>query len=135
DLPPVLASLNHLTVVFRNLLDNAIKYTPEGGQITWSINADRDGIRHVIQDTGRGIEPDQLPHLFERFYRADKARSRDIPGTGLGLAIVKSIVDAYGGTISIESAGIGKGSSVTVCLPLSPSAPKNRPPAKDMSGR
>lgn len=113
----VCASLNHLTVVFRNLLDNAIKYTPAGGSIIWSITANAERIFSVIEDTGRGIETEQLPHLFERFYRGDKARSRDVPGTGLGLAIAKSIVDAYGGTISIESAGAGQGTIVKVSWP------------------
>jgi len=123
DVQPVLASLNHLTVVFRNLIDNAIKYMPDGadgGQITWTTSAGIDGVCSVIQDTGRGIEAEQLPHLFERFYRADKARSRDIPGSGLGLAIVKSIVDAYGGTVSIASEGRGKGTTVTVFWPYRP---------------
>ncbi len=120
DVPPVCAGLNHFTVVFRNLLDNAVKYTPEGGSISWRISAGVDGICSVMEDTGRGIEPDQLPHLFERFYRADKARSRDIPGTGLGLAIAKSIVEAYGGSISVESQGSGKGTIVRVLWPYRP---------------
>ncbi len=113
-LPPVRASLNHLTVVFRNLLDNAIKYTPEGGVVTWTARAEEGGICSVISDTGRGVEPEQIPKLFERFYRVDKARSREIPGSGLGLAIVKSIVDAYGATIRIDSAGRDKGTTITV---------------------
>ena len=113
-LPPVRASLNHLTVVFRNLLDNAIKYTPDGGSITWTARAENDCICSVIRDTGGGVEPEQIPLLFERFYRVDKARSRDIPGSGLGLAIVKSIIEAYGGTIRIDSAGKDQGMAVTV---------------------
>lgn len=113
-LPPVRASLNHLTVVFRNLLDNAIKYTPEGGSIVWTARAENDGICSVIRDTGGGVEPEQIPLLFERFYRVDKARSREIPGSGLGLAIVKSIIEAYGGTIRIDSAGKDQGMAVTV---------------------
>ena len=114
DAIPVRASLSHLTVVFRNLLDNAVKFTPEGGQVTWEVRQEADRIISTIHDTGQGIEPDQLPHVFERFYRADKARSRNVPGTGLGLALVKSIVDAYGGTVSIDSAGHGLGATVTV---------------------
>ncbi|MBN8636844.1 MAG: HAMP domain-containing histidine kinase [Anaerolineae bacterium] len=113
-LPPVRASLNHLTVVFRNLLDNAIKYTPEGGVVTWTARTEDGGICSIISDTGRGVEPEQIPKLFERFYRVDKARSREIPGSGLGLAIVKSIIDAYGATIRIESAGKDRGTAVTV---------------------
>ena len=108
------ASLNHLTVAFRNLLDNAIKYTPDGGQITWEIKKADQGMSSVIRDTGRGIDAEHLPHLFERFYRVDKARSRDIPGTGLGLALVKSIVEAYGGRITIESAGVDQGTAANI---------------------
>lgn len=122
DTPPVWASLNHVTVVFRNLLDNAIKYTPDGGRIDWRIRWDANGITSVIADSGRGIDADQLPHVFERFYRADKARSRDVPGSGLGLAIVRSIVEAYGGTVCIESAGAGQGTRVTVFWPYQPNA-------------
>jgi two-component system sensor histidine kinase BaeS len=123
------ASLNHLTVVFRNLLDNAIKYTPDGGEIVWTINKTANGICHTIRDNGRGIAAADLSHVFERFYRVDKARSRDIPGTGLGLALVKSIVEAYGGHITITSEGIDKGTTVTVDWPQHPKLPNglNRP--------
>lgn len=124
DLPeepiPVHASINHLTVVFRNLLDNAIKYTRQDGQITWKIRNENQGIGSVICDTGRGIPTEHLPHVFERFYRADKARSRDIPGTGLGLALAKSIVQAYGGCLKIESAGTDQGTTVSIYWPQQP---------------
>lgn len=113
----VKASINHLTVIFRNLLDNAIKYTPEGGTVTWTIEKLAAGVQHTISDTGHGIEPEHLPQIYERFFRIDKARSREIPGTGLGLALVKSIVEAYGGTISIKSGGIDQGAEVIVILP------------------
>lgn len=117
---PVLVngSLSHLTVVFRNLLDNALKYTPDGGTISWQITATAKGIRHIIRDDGQGIATPHLPHLFERFFRADKARSRDIPGTGLGLALVKSIVEAYGGRITVTSEGVGQGTTATVDWPM-----------------
>ena len=117
DIVPVYASLNHLTVVFRNVLDNAIKYTPEGGHITCRMMTDSIGVHWEIIDDGQGIDADQIPHLFERFYRADKARSRDIPGTGLGLALVKSIVNAYNGQISIHSEGANKGTTIRIFLP------------------
>lgn len=120
DAPVVSASLNHLMVVFRNLLDNAIKYTPEGGKVIIELSAHEAGAQVVIRDTGRGIEPEHVLHVFERFYRADRARSRDIPGTGLGLALVKSIVEAYGGSITIYSEGAGKGTIVTVVWPQRP---------------
>jgi signal transduction histidine kinase len=113
----VKASINHLSVIFRNLLENAIKYTPLGGQIVWTIQQIEPNIQHTITDTGHGIEADDLPYIFERFYRVDKARSRDVPGTGLGLALAKSIVEAYGGKISVESGGLDKGTKVTVNLP------------------
>jgi signal transduction histidine kinase len=119
---PVLvnASLSHLTVVFRNLIDNALKYTPRGGKITWCIKDEANGVQHTIHDTGQGIAPQHLPHLYERFFRADKAHSRDIPGTGLGLALVKSIVEAYGGRIDIQSEGVGKGTTVSLYWPYYP---------------
>lgn len=121
------ASLNHLTVVFRNVLDNAIKYTPEGGCITWTIGKEDQGMSSRIQDTGRGVPADHLPHLFERFYRADKARSRGIPGTGLGLALVKSVVEAYGGRIMIESQGRDQGTTVNITWPHHPVSRKISP--------
>ncbi len=112
----VRASLTHLTIVFRNLLDNAIKYTP-AGSVAWQIQAEGDNIVSTIRDTGVGLTPEQLPHLFERFYRADKARSRSVPGTGLGLTIAQSIVEAYGGSMRVTSAGPDLGTTVTVVWP------------------
>lgn len=111
-------SLTHLTVLFRNLLDNAIKYSGPDTQIDWRIESDGQCVRCQIIDQGRGISAEHVPHLFERFYRADKARSRQIPGTGLGLALVKSIVEVYKGEIRIESAGQDEGTTVSVSLPL-----------------
>ena len=111
-------SLTHLDVTFRNLLDNAIKYTPEGGQIEWSAALHGGQLHSQIKDSGRGIAAEHMPHLFERFYRADRARTRHIPGTGLGLALVQSIVRAYGGSVKIDSPGINQGTTATVMLPL-----------------
>ncbi len=125
SLPPeplvVSASLTHLTVAFRNLLENAIKYTPAGGKVDLRVSPAAGGASVTIQDNGRGIAAEHLPHVFERFYRADKARSRDVPGTGLGLALVKSIVEAYGGTVTIESPGLGQGTTAAVFWPYRPS--------------
>jgi signal transduction histidine kinase len=117
--PSVLLTTNmsHLMMVFRNLLDNAWKYTPDDGSVAWTIQVDEHEVIHTIQDTGQGIPADALAHLFERFYRADKARSRDIPGTGLGLSIVKTIVDLYHGRVTIDSAGIHQGTTVQVYWP------------------
>lgn len=99
------------------LIDNAIKYTPPGGSVTVAARNDRRGPQLVVADTGIGIPSEHLPHLFERFYRVDQARSQG--GTGLGLAIAQQIVALHGGTIEVESAS-GQGSTFTICLPQPP---------------
>ena len=114
DAPAVLADPGRLEQVLLNLLDNAIKYTPNGGSVTLAAHADGDQVRIMVQDTGTGIPARDLPRIFERFYRVDSARSREEGGTGLGLAIVKHIVQLMGGTVSAESSG--KGSSFYVTL-------------------
>jgi signal transduction histidine kinase len=111
------AGLSHLTVVLRNLLDNALKYTPAGGRVSCTLATKDEAIEIRIQDTGQGIAAEDLPRIYERFYRADKAHSNDIPGTGLGLALVKSIVDAYGGQIHVVSDGAGHGTTVALLWP------------------
>ncbi len=98
-----------------NLVNNAIKYTPEGGTITLSLFRENDWARLEVSDTGIGIPAEHLPHIFDRFYRVDKARSRAGGGTGLGLAIVKGIAEQYGGKVSVASEP-GKGSTFTVRL-------------------
>jgi len=107
--------------VLSNLLDNAIKYTSAGGQIT--VGAQRAGktIEFFVRDTGMGIPEEDLPRLFERFYRVDKARSRELGGTGLGLSIVKHLVAAHNGTIRVEST-VGKGSTFFFTLPVEETA-------------
>ncbi|HHV61656.1 MAG TPA: phosphate regulon sensor histidine kinase PhoR [Firmicutes bacterium] len=105
-----------LLQVFVNLVDNSIKYTPENGIITISASEDPDWVTVSVSDTGIGIPRQHLSRLFERFYRVDKARSRDVGGTGLGLAIVKHIVERHGGTVSIASE-VGRGTSVSFTLP------------------
>jgi signal transduction histidine kinase len=103
--------------VMVNLLDNAIKYTPPGGSINLNVKA-RDGKAVIeVADTGIGIPIAALPHIFERFFRVDQARSRDAGGAGLGLAIVKSICAAHGGHVGVESRE-GQGSHFRVELPL-----------------
>jgi two-component system, OmpR family, sensor kinase len=107
-----------------NLVTNAIKYTPQGGTIDLSL-ADQDGaVSITVRDTGIGIAPGDLPHIFDRFWRADSARSRtgDRPGTGLGLAITKWIAEAHGGTITVQSRP-GRGTIFTVRLPRAGSLP------------
>lgn len=104
-----------------NLLDNAIKYTPPGGSIQLNVRADKGKAVIEVIDTGIGIPAEALPHVFERFFRVDKARCRDAGGAGLGLAIVKSICAAHGGHVEVESAE-GRGSRFTVELPLAQAA-------------
>jgi two-component system phosphate regulon sensor histidine kinase PhoR len=102
--------------ILTNLVDNAIKYTPEGGRV--SVRAERAGahVRLVVEDTGPGVAPEHHARLFERFYRVDNARSRELGGTGLGLAIVKHLALANGGDVRVESQP-GKGSRFLVSLP------------------
>jgi signal transduction histidine kinase len=100
-----------------NLLDNAIKYTPEGGAVDVSIGTDTDQAVMRVEDNGIGIPEEARSHLFERFYRVDKARARQMGGAGLGLAIVKSIITAHGGQVTVESVE-GRGSCFQVQLPL-----------------
>ena len=101
---------------FSNLISNAIRYTPDGGEIgiRWKIK-DKKGL-FVVSDTGVGIEPEHIPRLTERFYRVDSSRSRDTGGTGLGLAIVKHILNRHQARLKIKSA-VGKGSEFCIEFP------------------
>ena len=99
-----------------NLISNALKYTPDGGKIRVSVTGDGDFVSVAVKDSGIGISGEDLPYIFERFYRADKSRSRASGGSGIGLAIAKSLAEAHGGTISAQSE-LGKGSTFTVTLP------------------
>ncbi len=111
------ADRNYLEQVLINLLDNAIKYTPERGKIMISvIEKDQKEIRFSIEDNGIGIPKEDLPRIFERFYRVDKGRSQELGGTGLGLSIVKHLVQAHGGRVWVESQ-LGKGSTFYFTLP------------------
>jgi len=131
-LPAVLANGDAIRIIVRNLLDNAIKYTPQSGLVTLqattieqphgtanTIVHDPQPAALLVQviDTGPGIAADHLLHIFERFYRVDKARSRRQGGAGLGLALVRAITEAQGGSVSVEST-VDVGSTFTVCLPL-----------------
>lgn len=104
--------------LFLILLDNAVKYTPDGGRIELRLSFENDAVVTEIRDTGIGIAPEDIPHIFDRFYRADRVRSRETGGTGLGLAIGRWIADAHGGQIRVQSE-LGKGSVFQVQLPLS----------------
>ncbi|MGC8833216.1 MAG: ATP-binding protein [Armatimonadota bacterium] len=113
----MVADAIRMAQVLGNLLDNAVKYTPEGGSIRISAWQEGDSVYLSVADTGVGIPEEDLPHVFERFYRADKARSRRLGGTGLGLAIVREIVAAHGGRVSVTSS-VGQGSTFTVEVPV-----------------
>jgi two-component system phosphate regulon sensor histidine kinase PhoR len=109
-----------LSQILDNLVDNAIKYTPNGGRIRVRWYGVGDQICMEVEDNGIGIPEEDLPRIFERFYRVDKARSRELGGTGLGLAIVKNLVKVLRGTAQARST-FGQGSTFTVCLPRTPS--------------
>jgi heavy metal sensor kinase len=116
DIAIVVGNRDQIERVFTNLLDNAVKYTPPPGRIELATRLMDGQVEVIVSDTGRGIPPEELPHIFDRFYRADRARSRQHGGAGLGLSIVQAIVSAHGGRISAESA-IGAGTTIRVCLP------------------
>jgi two-component system, OmpR family, phosphate regulon sensor histidine kinase PhoR len=124
-LPTLIGDLDRLQQLFINLVDNAIKYSPVGGQVTLtamlaqSQNGGSSQVEIAVSDSGPGIPEKHLPRLTERFYRVDKARSRDLGGTGLGLAIVKHIVQAHKGELKIESE-VNRGTTVRIRLPASP---------------
>src|SRR6266403_4961283 len=117
DMPPIRADETRLQEVLYNLLENAVKYSRENGEIRLQAERCRPEIVICVSDDGIGISKDDLPRIFERFYRADKARSREFGGTGLGLSIVKHIVQLHGGRVEAES-GLGKGTTIRVVLPL-----------------
>jgi two-component system phosphate regulon sensor histidine kinase PhoR len=123
DIPAatVFGDRDALTRVFTNLIENSIRYTPSGGNIIVGGWKQDTAVCISIEDTGIGIPPESLPNIFDRFFRVDKARTREAGGTGLGLAIVKAIVDAHGGDVTVES-HVGKGSKFTVVLPLAATA-------------
>ena len=103
--------------VLGNLLDNALRHTPEGGRVTVSCRRVEHWVEYDVVDTGDGIAAQHLPHLFDRFYRVDNARDRTHGGSGIGLSIAKALVEAHGGGISATSAGSGRGSTFSVRLP------------------
>jgi heavy metal sensor kinase len=113
---PVRANAAKLRRLLLILLDNALKFTSSGGSVKIEGNSDATEVAISVADTGAGISPDDLPHIFERFWRADKVRSREAGGTGLGLAIAKQIADQHGATLGVESE-MGRGSVFTIRLP------------------
>ena len=103
--------------VLGNLLTNALRHTPPGGTVTVSAAAAGDEVTLSVADNGEGIAPEQLPHVFERFYRGDSARSRDARGAGIGLTIAKALVDAHAGAATADSPGPGRGATFVITLP------------------
>ena len=119
DIPAITADRNAMEGVFANLVSNAIKYTPEGGKVSISLFEEGSCVKTTVSDTGVGIAKEDIPKIFDRFYRVKTARTRQIVGTGLGLSIVKSIVDAHFGSISVESE-LGSGTTFSILLPKEP---------------
>jgi len=123
ETPPSLASIeadrDRLAQVMGNLLSNALRYAPEGGHITVRARSEGGEVIVSVADDGPGIPPQELPHLFERFWRGDRARRQATGGSGLGLTIARSLVEAHGGRIWAESVE-GQGSTFAFALPVSP---------------
>ncbi len=118
DLPEIVVDPARITQVLVNILGNALQYTPEGGQVWLSVRRTKEAIQFEVRDTGLGIPAEDLPHIFERFYRVDKSRARSSGGSGIGLTICKHIVEAHGGQIWAESEGLGRGSTFGFSLPI-----------------
>jgi len=121
-LPPVLADPDRAVQILTNLLTNALRYTPAPGQVTLTLRAEGEAVRFAVADTGIGIATEDLPRIFERFYRVDKSRSRapgaPRTGSGIGLTIARALVEAAGGHIRAESPGLGRGATFSVTLPV-----------------
>jgi histidine kinase len=119
DLPPVFADEDRAVQVLTNLTGNALQYTPETGRVTIIVKRLGNEVQFAIQDTGIGIPPEHLEHIFDRFYRVDRSRSRKAGGgSGIGLTIARALVEAQGGRIWVESKGEGQGSTFTFTLPI-----------------
>ncbi|HEY8686780.1 MAG TPA: ATP-binding protein, partial [Chloroflexota bacterium] len=110
------ADRSRLQQILANLIRNAVRYTPDGGIIVMSVSRQAEWILVTVADTGEGISAEQLPEIFDRFYRADPARSRATGGAGLGLAIVREFVELMGGRVEVESV-VGEGTRFHVLLP------------------
>jgi len=116
EIPPLNVDVNYIDQVISNLIDNAIKYTPSGGKVEVKVEDNEKTVKVSVKDTGIGIAKEDLPRIFERFYRGEKSRNLSLGGIGLGLSIVKHIVEAHGGKVGVESE-IGKGSTFYFTLP------------------
>jgi signal transduction histidine kinase len=118
DLPSVTTDQERAVQVLTNLLSNALRYTPASGRVELSVLHEDDRVTFHVRDTGIGITPDQLTHLFERFYCVDKSCLRALGGSGIGLTIARALAEAMGGQLTAESAGPGQGSTFTLTLPI-----------------
>jgi signal transduction histidine kinase len=114
--PLIVADRNSMEGIFTNLISNAIKYTPEGGKVWVTLGVEGGFVKATVSDTGIGLKKEDIPRIFDKFYRVKTTETRQIVGTGLGLSIVKSIVDAHLGSISVESEE-GGGTTLTVLFP------------------
>jgi PAS domain S-box-containing protein len=119
--PPIQGDPARLQQAVWNLLTNAIKFTPRGGSVQVTLSKVDDRAQIIVTDNGLGIDPDFLPHIFQRFRQADSSTTRMHGGLGIGLSIVKSLVDLHGGTVNVASEGKGQGSTFTIELPIPPS--------------
>jgi signal transduction histidine kinase len=115
---PITGDRERLQQIFWNLLSNAMKYTPRQGRIDVTTTCDAHDVFVHVRDTGVGITPEVLPHIFERFRQGDTGPTREFGGLGLGLAIVRHLVEAHGGSVRAESEGPGRGATFTIALPL-----------------
>ncbi|MEP1074205.1 ATP-binding protein [Leptolyngbya sp. PL-A3] len=123
---PIMGDQNRLQQVVWNLLSNAVKFTPRGGQVTAEVQSIDSFTEVVIRDTGRGIKPEFLPHVFDRFRQADSSTTREFGGLGLGLAIVRHLVEMHGGTVEADSPGSGQGAIFTLRFPITTISPSIR---------
>jgi signal transduction histidine kinase len=118
-LPQVSADQGRIGQVLLNLAGNALQYTPSGGRVKISAGRQKSEVWIAVSDTGLGIPEEHLPHVFDRFYRVDKSRSRAGGGSGIGLTVARHLVEAHGGRLWVESPGPGMGSTFTFTLPVS----------------
>lgn len=134
DLPPVFADPRRLQQIISNVLSNAVKFTPEGGAVTLTAREAGGMLEMTVKDTGAGIDPAFLPRVFDRFRQADATSTRSSGGLGLGLSIVRDLMTAHGGSVRVDSEGAGRGTTVSLRLPLYQMSPTVNPSGNDLIG-